>query len=52
MFAENIMKAGEIFLDRPMETPFIPSWNRVRSAFPDVFNELAEAVASDRERYA
>ena len=51
LFAENIMKAGEIYLDRPMETPFIPSWNRVRSAFPDVFDEIAAAVASDREQF-
>jgi glucosyl-3-phosphoglycerate synthase len=29
LFAENIMKAGEAFLDRPMERPFIPSWSRV-----------------------
>lgn len=52
MFAENIMKAGEIYLERPMETPFIPSWNRVRSAFPDIMSEIAEAVESDHIRYS
>ncbi|MEP4299592.1 MAG: glycosyl transferase, partial [Paraglaciecola sp.] len=36
LFAGNIMTAGESFLDNPMETPFIPSWNRVVSAMPDV----------------
>ena len=51
LFAENIMKAGEAYLDRPMETPFIPCWNRVRSAFPDIFTEIAEAVESDRIKY-
>lgn len=51
LFAENIMKAGEIYLERPMETPFIPTWNRVRSAFPDIFEEISEAVASDRIQY-
>ena len=52
MFAENIMKAGEAYLDRPMETPFIPCWNRVRSAFPDIFTEISEAVESDRIKYS
>ncbi len=37
MFARNIMDAGQAFLDNPMETPFIPSWNRVQSALPDIF---------------
>ena len=36
LFAQNIMKAGTHFLDHPMETPFVPSWNRVISACPDV----------------
>jgi glucosyl-3-phosphoglycerate synthase len=47
LFAENIMKAGEAFLDRPMERPFIPSWNRVMSAVPDVLEQLREAVEAD-----
>jgi len=28
IFAQNIVKAGNYFLDNPMETPFHPSWNR------------------------
>ncbi|WP_289030213.1 glycosyl transferase [uncultured Paraglaciecola sp.] len=47
LFARNIMTAGESFLDNPMETPFIPSWNRVVSAMPDVLDELKEAVEKD-----
>ncbi len=47
LFAANILTAGEIFLDKPQETPFIPSWNRVRSAFPDVFEQLHAAVDQD-----
>ena len=47
LFAQNIMKAGQSFLDNPMETPFIPSWNRVLSAKPDVFDRLVEAVEAD-----
>ena len=47
LFAGNIVKAGEIFLQKPMETPFIPSWNRVRSAKPDALEQLAAAVEAD-----
>lgn len=47
LFASNIMKAGESFLDNPMDTPFIPSWNRVVSAMPDVLDQLKDAVEQD-----
>ena len=47
MFAKNIMAAGQSFLEKPMETPFIPSWNRVISAMPDVLSRLEEAVEED-----
>ena len=46
------MKAGEAFLDRPMERPFIPSWNRVISAVPDVLQQLLDAVEGDQIEYA
>ncbi|MEP1472027.1 MAG: glycosyl transferase [Halieaceae bacterium] len=52
LFAENIMKAGEAFLDRPMERPFIPSWSRVISAVPDVLERLCEAVEADHAEFA
>ncbi|GAB3094500.1 glycosyl transferase [Aestuariicella hydrocarbonica] len=51
LFAQNIMKAGDAFLDRPMETPFIPSWNRVISAIPDVLEKLYNAVEEDNKEY-
>jgi len=51
MFAQNIMKAGKDFLEHPMETPFIPSWSRVQSAMPDVFEQLKEAVELDNEEF-
>ncbi len=51
LFAENIMKAGEAFLDRPMERPFIPSWSRVISAIPDVLKQLRDAVEEDHAEY-
>lgn len=49
MFAQNIMTAGQRFLEAPMERPFIPSWNRVVSAMPDVFDRIVEAVEEDRK---
>lgn len=51
LFAKNIVKAGEIFLKNPMETPFIPSWSRVRSAMPDVLEQLYDAVEADHDDY-
>jgi glucosyl-3-phosphoglycerate synthase len=51
MFAQNIMKAGSSFLDNPMETPFIPSWNRVVSAKPDVLERLRNAVEDDYKEF-
>jgi len=51
MFASNIMKAGQSFLDNPMETPFIPSWNRVVSAMPDVLERIVDAVEADTKEY-
>ena len=47
LFAENIMRAGQTFLDNPHETPFIATWNRVHSADPDFMRELHEAAAAD-----
>lgn len=47
MFARNIIDAGESFIANPMETPFIPSWNRVVSAMPNVLEELKTAVEED-----
>ena len=51
MFAQNIMHAGQHFLENPMETPFVPSWNRVVSAKPDVFARLKEAVELDNQEF-
>lgn len=47
LFAQNIMNAGDHFLSNPMETPFIPSWNRVISAVPDILERLYDAVEED-----
>ena len=47
MFAKNLMQAGQEFLDKPMENPFIPSWSRVVSAIPDIFDQIKYAVEED-----
>ncbi len=47
LFAANIVEAGQVFLENPMETPFIPNWSRVNAAYPDLLRELKEAVAAD-----
>ena len=52
MFAQNIITAGETFLENPMETPFIPSWNRVISAIPDILERLLDAVEQDNKRFS
>ena len=51
LFAQNIMKAGTHFLDNPMETPFVPSWNRVISACPDVQQMILDAVDADMNEF-
>ncbi len=51
LFAENIMRAGEAFLDHPMERPFIPSWSRVESAMPDILERLVDAVEQDSKEF-
>jgi glucosyl-3-phosphoglycerate synthase len=52
MFAQNIITAGNTFLEQPMDTPFIPSWNRVISAIPDILSQLKEAVELDNEEFS
>ncbi len=34
-----------------METPFIPSWNRVEAAFPEILDEITAAVDADMQEY-
>jgi len=52
MFTKNIMDAGQTFLNQPMETPFIPSWNRVQSAIPDILERLYQAVEDDYQEFS
>lgn len=47
LFANNIINAGNVFLENPMETPFIPNWSRVHAADPDIIGTLISAVEED-----
>ncbi|CAI8329306.1 MAG: Glucosyl-3-phosphoglycerate synthase [Opitutia bacterium UBA7350] len=51
VFSESIIRAGDQFLNQPTDTPFIPSWKRVRSAVPDIENQLIEAVEEDMDTF-
>ena len=47
LFANNIMEAGEKFMVQMEDRPFIPRWNRVSYALPDIMQDLRDAVAED-----
>jgi glucosyl-3-phosphoglycerate synthase len=51
LFAANIMKAGQSYLDNPMETPFIPNWSRIQAADPDVLLNIHKAVQQDAQEF-
>ena len=46
-FVRCIVSAGEQFLETPIEVPYIPNWNRVLSAVPQIFDLLIDAVEQD-----
>ena len=52
LFAANVVIAGEQFRENPMDTPFIPPWNRVISAVPNVLEELRGAVEEDMAEFS
>jgi glucosyl-3-phosphoglycerate synthase len=52
LFAANVVKAGAVFRENPMDTPFIPPWNRVISAVPNVLEELRDAVEQDMSDFS
>ena len=47
LFAGNLIEAGQVFLENPMETPFVPAWSRVAAADPDIMHHILRAVAED-----
>jgi glucosyl-3-phosphoglycerate synthase len=52
LFAENLMRAGMIFIDNPHETPFIPTWNRVHAADPAFLTDLRKAASDDEAEFS
>jgi glucosyl-3-phosphoglycerate synthase len=46
-FTRAIQIAGKEFMDDPLYSPIIPSWNRVASAIPDFLDRLRTAVEDD-----
>lgn len=51
LFAENIMRAGQVFLENPHEIPFIPTWNRIHSADPTFLTDMNAAAKADEADY-
>ena len=51
LFAENIIVAGNMFLENPNDAPFIPNWSRVHAADPGLLTELRGAVSADSEEF-
>jgi glucosyl-3-phosphoglycerate synthase len=48
LFAKVISASGQLFIEHPGDNkPFVPSWNRVQSAFPDILEQLYTAVEED-----
>lgn len=46
-FAHGIQVAAEQYFEDPLGVPLIPNWNRVASAYPNLFAELRAAVEAD-----
>lgn len=47
LFGQIIISAGDDFLKGSAETPFSPSWSRVTSALPDVYDLIMDATNAD-----
>ena len=52
LFATNILEAGKQFLERPLDAPFMPTWSRVVSAVPDIYERLVQAVEEDYKEFS
>ena len=51
LFAENIIRAGQVFIENPNETPFISNWSRVAAADPAFVHDLKSAALADNEEF-
>ena len=46
------LEAGKQFLERPLDAPFMPTWSRVVSAMPDIYERLVHAVEEDHKEFS
>jgi len=51
LFSSNLLKAGMAFLEGGEEVPFMPTWQRVSGAFPNIQQQMSEAVTLDAQQY-
>ena len=49
-FADRITEAGREFYENPAGAEAIPNWARVLAAFPDLPQEMRQAVADDTKQ--
>jgi len=49
LFVKNVYQSGINFLNNPDMVPLMPSWKRVQSAFPDIFEEIYDIVEKDND---
>ncbi|MFW5831437.1 MAG: hypothetical protein ACOC1D_04405 [Prolixibacteraceae bacterium] len=49
LFVKNVYQSGINFLNNPDVVPLMPSWKRVQSAFPEIFEEFYEIVEKDND---
>ncbi len=47
LFSQAVLNAGNDFLCTPLEAPFMPSWSRVISAVPNIYDQIRDAVDQD-----
>ncbi len=47
LFSNNIIIAGQEFLDNPNQNPLITNWNRVETAMPEIKKRFLDIVESD-----
>jgi glucosyl-3-phosphoglycerate synthase len=50
LFTHNIVHAGELFINNPMQSPTLPNWKRISSAFPDFLENFYNYVEDDNNR--
>lgn len=47
VFSQGIINSGESIVNNPMEPTFIPNWNRIINAIPDIGSRLSDAASAD-----